>query len=229
MSIPKNVDVCVAPPFVYLPLVKSSLSSSFLIAAQNASTGTGAYTGEIAPSQLKDVGIDWTILGHSERRQLFGANDSTVNKQVKAALEAGLNVIACCGETLEERKQGETMKVVKRQLEAIGEAVGSLESEWKRIVIAYEPVWAIGTGQTATAQQAQEVHKDIRQWMKEKYSESIAETVRIIYGGSANAKNVDELLRESDIDGFLVGGASLKGEEFATIITAHDRVRRSSL
>lgn len=184
----------------------------------------GAYTGEIAPEQLADAGYKWTILGHSERRQLFGANDETVGKQVKAALNAGLNIIACCGETIEERKADQTMNVVTRQLTAIGSNVGN--NNWDKIVIAYEPVWAIGTGVTATAKQAQEVHQQIRQWMQKNYGENIANSTRIIYGGSVNAKNCDELIAERDIDGFLVGGASLKGDEFATIITSSTRASK---
>jgi len=222
-DIPKNVDVCVAPTNIHLDLVKSTLNKQYIVSAQNCSVGQGAYTGEVSADQLVDFGLKWTILGHSERRQLFGANDSTIAKQVASALQHGLSVIACIGETLDERKADKTLEVVERQLGAIA---GIVDNRWDKIVVAYEPVWAIGTGVTASAAQAQEVHAAIRKYLTNNYGSSVASNTRIIYGGSVNAKNCDELIRETDIDGFLVGGASLKGDEFATIITAAKRASK---
>ncbi|ORY35396.1 Triosephosphate isomerase [Naematelia encephala] len=206
-----TVEVVVAPPAIYLLQVQALLKAPAQVSAQNAFSETsGAFTGEISPSQLKDANIHWVILGHSERRSLFGDTDKLVSEKVKAALEAQLGVIACIGETLEQREKGITTQTVESQLEAIANVVS--EDRWKDIVIAYEPVWAIGTGKVATVEQAQEVHADIRQWLEKKVSKEVAETTRIIYGGSVSGKNCGELATAPDIDGFLVGGASLKPE-----------------
>ncbi|WVQ82034.1 triose-phosphate isomerase [Cryptococcus sp. DSM 104549] len=206
-----TTEVVIAPPALYLLKVKDHLSPPTEVAAQNAYTeSSGAFTGEIAPQQLKDAGVHWVILGHSERRSLFGDTDKLVADKVKAAIAAGLSVIACVGESLEERESDKTKEVVERQLEAIAASID--EAAWKNIVIAYEPVWAIGTGKVATAQQAQDVHDDIRKWLSSRVSSSVAEATRIIYGGSVNGKNCGELATAKDIDGFLVGGASLKPE-----------------
>ncbi|KAI8912818.1 Triosephosphate isomerase [Gorgonomyces haynaldii] len=208
-----NLEIVVAPPFHLLSLAKEKFTNVH-ISAQNCSEHlSGAYTGEISTEMLKDIQVGWVILGHSERREYYGEDDQTVGRKVGHAVKQGLNVIACIGEKLQERESGQTLQVLVRQLDAIAQHV----SDWSKIVIAYEPVWAIGTGKVATPQQAQETHKDIRQWLKEKVSPAVAESTRILYGGSVNAKNCQELQQEPDIDGFLVGGASLKPADFATI------------
>ncbi|WVQ74793.1 triose-phosphate isomerase [Cryptococcus sp. DSM 104548] len=206
-----SAEVVVAPPALYLLKVQSELAPPAQVSAQNAYTeASGAFTGEIAPQQLKDANVHWVILGHSERRSLFGDSDKLVADKTKAAIAAGLSVIACVGESLEERESNKTKEVVERQLEAIASVIDA--EAWKKIVIAYEPVWAIGTGKVATPQQAQDSHDDIRQWLAKRVSQSVADSTRIIYGGSVNGKNSGELAQAKDIDGFLVGGASLKPE-----------------
>ncbi|KAL2937205.1 Triosephosphate isomerase chloroplastic [Bienertia sinuspersici] len=207
-------DVVVAPPFVYIDQVKNSLTSRVEMSAQNCWIGKGgAFTGEICAEQLKDLGCQWVILGHSERRHVIGENDEFIGKKAAYALNQGLGVIACIGELLEEREAGKTFDVCYQQLKAFADAVPS----WDKVVIAYEPVWAIGTGKVATPEQAQEVHVAVRNWLKKNVSEEVASKMRIIYGGSVNGGNCAELAKQEDIDGFLVGGASLKGPEFATI------------
>ena len=214
----------VAPTFLHLDYVLRTLDKSYHVSAQNASaTPTGAFTGEIAASQLKDWGIHWVILGHSERRQLYHTNDATVAKQTSIALASGLSVIACVGETLEERKAERTWQVIEKQLDAIAGAVKP--EQWSSVVIAYEPVWAIGTGETASPQQAQEVHQQIRQWAERKVGKEVAGKLRIIYGGSVKGSNSDELLQQKDIDGFLVGGASLQADDWQKILTAPTRLK----
>ncbi|KAG8693449.1 triosephosphate isomerase [Ceratobasidium sp. 395] len=211
-----TTEVVIAPPALYLLSAKALANPNIQIAAQNSYTASsGAYTGEIAPTQLVDAGIPWVILGHSERRTLFGDTDTLVADKTKAALAAGLSVILCVGETLEEREAGKTQEVVDRQLAAVTQKV----SDWSKIVIAYEPVWAIGTGKVATCQQAQDVHKDTRAWVAKNISKETAEAIRIIYGGSVNAGNCKESAAQPDVDGFLVGGASLK-PEFVDIVNA---------
>ncbi|KAG4163180.1 hypothetical protein ERO13_D01G155700v2 [Gossypium hirsutum] len=212
-----DVDVVVAPPFVYLDQVTSSLTDRIEVSAQNSWIGKGgAFTGEISVEQLKDIGCKWVILGHSERRHVIGEDDQFIGKKAAFALNEGLGVIACIGELLEEREAGKTFDVCFQQLKAFADVVPS----WDNIVIAYEPVWAIGTGKVATPQQAQEVHVAVRDWLKKNVSEEVASKTRIIYGGSVNGSNCGELAKEEDIDGFLVGGASLKGPEFATIVNS---------
>ena len=176
----------------------------------------GAFTGEVGPGRVKDAGCSHAIIGHSERRQYFGETDETVNKRAKAALKAGLTPIVCVGETLEEREAGKTMWVVEKQL--TGGLAGFSGADMEHIIIAYEPVWAIGTGKTASPAQAEEVHKFIRNTVAEIAGGKVAEGMRILYGGSVKPDNVDELMREQDIDGALVGGASLKADSFARII-----------
>jgi len=181
------------------------------VSAQNVyDKPDGAYTGEISVSQLKDSGIHWTILGHSERRTILNETDEVVASKTKVAVDGGVSVIWCCGESLDEREAGTTVAVVEKQLAALAAKVSG--ADWEKIVIAYEPIWAIGTGKVATTQQAQEVHEAIRGWLKANVSDKVAEETRILYGGSVNAKNCKELAKEKDIDGFLVGGASLKPE-----------------
>ncbi|CAM6127889.1 unnamed protein product [Calypogeia fissa] len=212
-----DVDVVVAPPYIYIDSVLSNLTKRIEVAGQNSWIGKGgAFTGEISAEQLKDFGVNWVILGHSERRHILGETDEMIGKKAGYALSKGLKVIACVGELLEEREAGKTNEVVFRQLKAYADAVPS----WTDIVIAYEPVWAIGTGKVASPAQAQEVHADIRKWLAEKVSAEVSSSVRIIYGGSVNAANSADLAKKEDIDGFLVGGAALKGPDFATIINS---------
>ncbi|RWR79215.1 triosephosphate isomerase, chloroplastic-like protein [Cinnamomum micranthum f. kanehirae] len=190
--------------------VKNSLTDRIEISAQNSWVGKGgAFTGEISVEQLKDIGCKWVILGHSERRHFIG-------KKAAYALSQNLKVIACIGEKLEEREGGKTFDVCFEQMKAFADNVPG----WDDVVIAYEPVWAIGTGKVATPQQAQEVHVAIRDWLKKNVSEEVASKTRVIYGGSVNGSNCAELAKQEDIDGFLVGGASLKGPEFATIVNS---------
>ncbi|KAI4304635.1 hypothetical protein MLD38_040115 [Melastoma candidum] len=208
------VEVVVSPPFVFLGLVKSLLRSDFGVAAQNCWVRKGgAFTGEISAEMLVNLNIPWVILGHSERRLILNESDEFVSDKVAYALSLGLKVIACVGETLEQRESGSTMAIVSAQTKAIAEKV----SNWDNIVLAYEPVWAIGTGKVATPAQAQEVHFELRKWLKENVGHEVAASVRIIYGGSVNGANCKELAVQPDVDGFLVGGASLK-PEFIDII-----------
>ncbi|GJD12866.1 Triosephosphate isomerase, chloroplastic [Galdieria sulphuraria] len=191
----------------------------FGVAAQNCwITGSGAYTGEVSTDMLLDVGVDWVILGHSERRHLpeLQETDETIAQKTKRALDSGLGVILCIGELLQEREEGKTLDVCKRQLSAVAKVV----TDWRKVVVAYEPVWAIGTGKVATPEQAQEVHNSVRQWFRESIAPQVADTLRIIYGGSVNGQNCERLAGQKDIDGFLVGGASLK-PEFANIVLSH--------
>lgn len=205
-------DVAVFPPYVYLPQVIKALADSIIgVGAQNVSEQQqGAYTGEVSADMLKDIGCHYVIVGHSERRTLYGESDQQVADKFIAAQSRGLVPILCVGETLAQREQGETLAVIARQLDAVTEAAG-LEAVCKA-VIAYEPVWAIGTGKTATADQAQEVHQAIRQRLG-----AMADSTRVLYGGSVKASNAAELFAQPDIDGALVGGASLDSTEFSEI------------
>eukprot|EP00271_Cylindrocystis_brebissonii_P015011 TRINITY_DN36874_c0_g1_i1.p1 TRINITY_DN36874_c0_g1~~TRINITY_DN36874_c0_g1_i1.p1 ORF type:complete len:252 (+),score=62.62 TRINITY_DN36874_c0_g1_i1:128-883(+) len=203
------VEVVVAPPFVFLPLTKSILRKDFALSAQNCWLHKGgAYTGEISAEMLVNLEIPWVILGHSERRSLLKESNEFVGDKVAYALEKGLKVIACVGESLEQREAGQTLEVIAAQTKAIADKISS----WERVVIAYEPVWAIGTGKVATPQQAQETHADLRKWIAENVSPDVAESVRIQYGGSVSAANCKDLAPLPDVDGFLVGGASLKAD-----------------
>ncbi|KAM3968811.1 triose phosphate isomerase isoform 1-T2 [Aphomia sociella] len=216
-SLDPNVEVVLGIPAIYLAYVKSIIPDNIGVAAQNCwKAAKGAFTGEISPAMIKDIGADWVILGHSERRTIFGEKDELVADKVAHALESGLKVIACIGETLEEREGGITEEVVFRQTKALVPAIGN---NWANVVLAYEPVWAIGTGKTATPQQAQEVHATLRKWLSTNVSADVANSVRIQYGGSVTASNARELAACPDIDGFLVGGASLK-PEFVDIVNA---------
>jgi len=213
-----GVDVGVAPPFVYLDEIARALNGSNVkVGAQNCcDEPQGAFTGEISAAQLVDVGARFVILGHSERRHLYGEGDALVHRKVHAAIDAGLDVILCVGETLEERQRKETEKVIGRQL-----THGLMEvsaQELLRVTVAYEPVWAIGTGQVATPKQAGEAHAYLRGVLAGLYSESLADQTRIQYGGSVKPDNVRELLALPDVDGALVGGASLKAESFLALI-----------
>ncbi|CAD6992207.1 triosephosphate isomerase [Ceratitis capitata] len=211
-----NAEVYVGVPAPYLIYVRSLLPSSINVAAQNCyKVEKGAFTGEISPAIIKDTGASWVILGHSERRQIFKESDELIAEKVEHALAAGLKVVACIGETLEERESDKTQEVVARQMCAIAQKV----KDWTNVVIAYEPVWAIGTGKTATPEQAQEVHAYLRQWLTENISKEVSATLRIQYGGSVTGANAKDLAKKPDIDGFLVGGASLK-PEFVQIVNA---------
>jgi len=212
-----NTEVVVAPPSLYLLLTREHLRKGLEVAAQNIyDKPSGAFTGEISSEQLKDSGITWTILGHSERRVILQENDDFVASKTKAALDTGVSVILCCGESLEQREAGKTIEVVTTQLKAVADKV----KDWSKIVVAYEPIWAIGTGKVATTEQAQEVHKALREWLNKEVSSEAAEKTRILYGGSVSEKNCNELAKQPDIDGFLVGGASLK-PAFVDIINAN--------
>ena len=214
-----RVDVGVCPSFVYLPQVAEfSKSSSLKVGAQTLSeAGQGAFTGEISASMLKEFDVSFVLVGHSERRVLFGETDEIVAKKVQAALAAGLTPVLCVGETLDERNTGATESVIERQVRSVLDLVGV--AEFAKLVIAYEPVWAIGTGETATPEQAQEVHALIRGLIAQLNS-TIAESLIILYGGSVNAGNAKELMKQPDVDGGLVGGASLKSGDFVSICKA---------
>jgi triosephosphate isomerase len=214
----KGVEVAVAPPFTALYAVCKELEgSSIRLAAQNLYwEEKGAFTGEVSPLMLKEVGCHYVIIGHSERRQFFGETDETANRRIKAALAQGLKVIFCIGETLREREEGKTFSVIERQVE---DGLKNLsDKEMENIVIAYEPIWAIGTGKTATPGQAEEVHRFIRGKIEKLYSREVSEEIRIQYGGSVTPENIKGLMEQANIDGALVGGASLKAESFSKIV-----------
>ncbi|MBM9513600.1 triose-phosphate isomerase [Desulfogranum marinum] len=211
-------DVVIAPPFTALDAVSKAVGkTSTFIASQNVAwEKEGAFTGEISPTMLVDLGVPMAIIGHSERRQIFQESDKMVNLRVKGALANGIVPILCIGETLGQREADMTFKVLESQL---AEGLEGCTSEMVGdIVVAYEPVWAIGTGKTASKEQAQEVHAYLRQFLEEKYRKDIAQKIRILYGGSVKPDNVDSLMAQPDIDGALVGGAALKFESFARII-----------
>jgi triosephosphate isomerase len=211
-------DVVVCPPFTDLVAVKEAVAGTNIrIGAQNMHfEDKGAYTGEISPVMLKQMGIEYVIIGHSERRQYFAETNETVNKKIKAALAHGLKPIVCVGETLEQREQGITNQWVGAQVEAAFEGISAEQA--CGVVIAYEPIWAIGTGKTATPEDANEVNGVCRATIEKLYGEETAQKVRIQYGGSMNPKNVAELMACAHIDGGLIGGASLKAEDFSKVV-----------
>jgi triosephosphate isomerase len=213
-----HVDLAVCPPSVYLEAVGQVLTGSEVgLGAQNMyHEASGAFTGEISAAMLLDVGCRYVILGHSERRHLLGETDEQVNRKALAALSAGLTPIVCVGELLSEREAGQTGEVIRRQF--AGSLAGLSADQMRKVVIAYEPVWAIGTGKVATPEQAQEVHLDLRKLIAARYNADLAQTVRIQYGGSVKPANAAELLSQADIDGALVGGASLKADDFLGIV-----------
>ena len=215
-----NVDVAVCPPFVYLQSVANALSASHIaVGAQDIYVEQqGAFTGEISASMLKDIGCTYAICGHSERRHVIGETDELINKKVAAAISGGLLPILCVGELLEEREGSQTTEVVSRQIRIC--LAGLSIEKASAVTIAYEPVWAIGTGLTATPQQAQEVQALIRKLLCEIYDSQLANDTRILYGGSVKPDNAADLMREQDINGLLVGGASLNADDFAAIIQA---------
>jgi len=213
-----GVEIVVAPVFTALGRVSEAASGSNInLAAQDCYwEEEGAFTGEVAPKLLKDAGCSHVIIGHSERRQYFGETDATVNKKTKAAIAAGLTAIVCVGETLAERESDKTFSVIEAQVQSGLEGIA--KEVVAKLIIAYEPVWAIGTGRTASNEQAQEVHAFIRNLVVRLFDESTANAVRILYGGSVKPDNVKGLMAQTDIDGALVGGASLKADSFAAIV-----------
>lgn len=215
-----EVDVAVCPPSVYLHDVGAAVrGTSIILGAQNMyHEAEGAFTGEISGPMLRDLGCRYVILGHSERRQFFGDTDGTVNQKTKAALKHGLIPIVCVGESLSEREAGQTSRVVEAQVR--GSLAGLNAEQGGSLVMAYEPVWAIGTGKTATPAQAEEVHSQIRGLLTELFGGSVAQSIRIQYGGSVKPDNAAELMSQPNIDGALVGGASLKADSFAAIVLA---------
>ena len=215
-----DVEIVVCPPYTLLYPVAQALSGSAIaLGGQDCYlVENGAYTGEISPYMLKDAGCTWTIVGHSERRRHFNENDDFLNRKLIFALASGVKVIYCIGETLEEREAGEMDEVLRRQVH--DGLNGLVEADFERLVIAYEPVWAIGTGLTATPDQADEAHGFVRALVREQFNETISDGLRIQYGGSVKPENAGELMDKGNIDGALVGGASLKAESFAAIVKA---------
>ena len=215
-----QVDMVVCPPYPALYQTAEVLKDSKIeVGAQNLFwEDSGAYTGEVTASMLKDAGCKYVIIGHSERRQYFGESNQTVNKKVKKATDSDLQAIVCIGESLQEREAGITEQIVEKQLVEGFEGVS--EEQIQKVILAYEPIWAIGTGVTATPQQAEDVHRFIREKMKSLYDLSVSEAIRIQYGGSVKPGNANELLSQPDIDGALVGGASLTADSFTGIISA---------
>lgn len=215
-----DCDVIICAPYVDLTAaLEAAAGSNIMIGAENCHWAeSGAFTGEVSAVMLKEMGVPYVIIGHSERRQYFGETDETVNKRVRAALDAGLKVILCVGEVLEQREQGVTFEVVGMQTKIALQGVTA--DELKNVIIAYEPVWAIGTGKTATADQADEVNGYIRSVVEELYGKDAADAFVVQYGGSTNAKNAEELLAKENVDGGLIGGASLKAQDFSVIVKA---------
>ena len=220
----ENVDIVVCPPFTLLTYLADMLQeTNIALGAQDCYwVSEGAFTGEVSCKMLKDAGCAYVIIGHSERRQFFGETNETVNKKIKAALAEGLTPIMCVGETLVEREKNLTFKVLEDHVRGGFKDLSAEEAE--KLIIAYEPVWAIGTGKTATPAQAQEVHKHIRDLLAKLYNTDVAQSIRIQYGGSVKPENTAELMSQPDIDGALVGGASLKVESFFEIVKKSSEV-----
>ena len=215
----EKVDSVICAPFIALKDLVKSQGSNLKIGAQNMHfEEQGAFTGEIAPSMLTNIGVTYVIIGHSERRAMFNETDETCNKKVHQAFNHGLVPILCVGESLEERETGKTNDLLTEQLEK--DLAGLSKEQVEKLVIAYEPIWAIGTGKTATAEVADETCGFIRETVKRLYDEATAEAIRIQYGGSVKTSNIDELMAKPNIDGALIGGASLKAEDFVTLVTA---------
>ena len=218
---PANVGLIVAAPFTHLASVAEAIKGSKVeLAAQNCADHTsGAYTGEVSVAMLKSVGCEWTILGHSERRQYYGETDEKLVVKTQLALAEGLGVILCVGENLDEREAGRHFEVVTEQIKNV--LFNFSAEDMKKIVVAYEPVWAIGTGKTATAEQAEEIHACIRKVLAEKFGAQVAEDTTILYGGSCKPSNAKELFAQKDIDGGLIGGAALKADDFIGIALSY--------
>lgn len=216
----QTTKVLIAPPFPYLlPFIQITQNDKIKIAAQNCATEkSGAFTGEVSSTMLLSCGVDYVIIGHSERRTLFHENDETIKKKVNIIIESGMKPIYCCGETKETRLSNTHESFVSDQLE--NNLFHLNEDEFKQVIIAYEPIWAIGTGLTATPEQAEKMHAMIRNKVAKRYTSKVAEELSIIYGGSVNAQNARSLFQENNIDGALVGGASLKADDFLTIINS---------
>ena len=216
-----NVEVLVCPPFPYLTAVNEQISgSSVMLGSQNVSEhSSGAFTGETSPEMIKECGCQFALVGHSERRTLFGETSGQVASKFGAALAAGMTPVLCIGETLEEREAGNTESVINEQLAAVIESNGI--DAFASAVVAYEPVWAIGTGVVATPDQAQEMHKFIRDLLGELFGEEVADNMTILYGGSCKPSNASELFANPDVDGGLIGGAALKAEDFLGIVNAY--------
>lgn len=218
-------DILLCPPFISLPAASKQAAESVIqIGGQNVHfEDNGAYTGEISTSMLKEVGCNYVIVGHSERREYFGDTDAVIAKKASKAIQDGLNVILCVGEKLDQRKSGDHQQVVMKQLQ---EVISHLtEEDAEQLTIAYEPVWAIGTGETATPDQAQEMHQFIRNFLTEHWSTQRLAGIRILYGGSMKPGNAEELLKQPDVDGGLIGGASLDAESFCTIIDIAEKIK----
>jgi triosephosphate isomerase len=214
----KEADVILAPPFIFLSGIMKMIDPQLIsVAAQNcASEEKGAFTGEVSAEMIASTGATYVIIGHSERRTFFGEDDQLLNKKVNIALKYNLRPIFCCGEILDQREKGIHFEVIKKQM---GNGLFGLDSsDFSRIIVAYEPVWAIGTGVTATPEQAQEMHRFIRGLVNDKYGNSISEELTILYGGSCKPSNAAELFKNPDVDGGLIGGASLVAEDFISII-----------
>ncbi|WP_321286020.1 triose-phosphate isomerase [uncultured Sunxiuqinia sp.] len=217
----EDVVVVLGTPFTHITSVVDAVDTSRVgVSAQNcAAEANGAYTGEVSAAMVKSTGAEYVILGHSERREYYGETSEILNKKLALTLENGLTPIYCCGEALDIREAGTQKEYVINQLE---ETIFNLSAEdFKKVIIAYEPIWAIGTGKTATTEQAQEMHKDIRDAIAAKYSQEVANEISILYGGSAKPSNAPELFANPDVDGGLIGGASLKAEDFLGIINAY--------
>ncbi len=215
-----TVDVLVCPPFPYLQAIKQAVGDSGIsVGGQNCYfEPSGAFTGEVSVGMLQDIGCDWVLLGHSERRHVLNESDELINKKTTAAIEKKLGVVLCVGELLEQREAGETEKVLDEQME--GGLAGVSADQMEQVIIAYEPVWAIGTGKTASPEQAEQAHAHLRKWLANRYTQEVADSVRILYGGSVKPDNARELLGQANVDGALVGGASLSVENFGPIIEA---------
>lgn len=219
-EIPANAEVVIAPTALHVGRVREALRQDVGVAVQDIHTkkAMGAFTGSMTADLVKDFGgVSWVIIGHSERRTIWNETDAQTAEKIKAAQEAGFQVIFCIGETLPEREAGRTLEILYRQTKAVADSI--TKEAWKGIVVAYEPVWAIGTGKVATTEQAQEAHAALRKWLAENVSAEVAEETRIIYGGSVTAASAAGLISQPDIDGFLVGGASLK-PEFVDIVNS---------
>ena len=223
-EIPDALDVLVFPPEISLSTASKELNNSgIFLGAQNVHfEDNGAYTGEVSTQMLKEVGCDFVIVGHSERRQFFGETDKTVNAKVIKALSDDIKPVICVGESLDQRKKEVHKKMVKKQVQAA--LLGVEASDVTNVVIAYEPIWAIGTGETATPEQAQEMHEMIRDVIADLYDQESADSIRILYGGSMKPHNAEELLGQRDVDGGLIGGASLKAESFSDIIDVANKL-----
>ena len=223
-AVPETVDVLVCPPEISLTTAAEVINEyDAYLGAQNVHyEDEGAFTGEVSTGMLKEVGCEFVIIGHSERREYFGETDKTVNAKVLKALSDDLKPVICVGESLDQRKKDVHKKMVKKQVQAALNGVE--EKEVSNVVIAYEPIWAIGTGETATPEQAQEMHEMIRAVIAESYNEDAADSVRILYGGSMKPHNAEELLSQPDVDGGLIGGASLKADSFTHIIDIADKL-----